>query len=166
MGGTIALRTAARHAVAGVAAVNPGLSFYDRRVRIVGLLKYFQRTTPPLQEENSTASATDDGDYSVTPLAAVHQLSRLFSATLRQLPAVRCPVLVFKSDTDAVVPPSSLELLRRRLGSRDLSVVRLPGSGHVATLDVDAPLLFEESARFFLQHARSTTPPAATSENP
>jgi carboxylesterase len=166
MGGTIALRTAARHAVAGVAAVNPGLSFYDRRVRIVGLLKYFQRTTTPLQEENSTASATDDGDYSVTPLAAVHQLSRLFSATLRQLPAVRCPVLVFKSDTDAVVPPSSLELLRRRLGSRDLSVVRLPGSGHVATLDIDAPLLFEESARFFLQHARSTTPPAATSENP
>ena len=166
MGGTIALRTAARHTVAGVAAVNPGLSFYDRRVRIVGLLKYFQRTTTPLQEENPTASATNDGDYSVTPLAAVHQLSRLFSATLRQLPAVRCPVLVFKSDTDAVVPPSSLELLRRRLGSRDLRVVRLPGSGHVATLDVDAPLLFEESARFFLQHARSTTPPAAPSENP
>ena len=47
MGGTIALRTAARHSVAGVAAVNPGLSFYDRRVRIVGLLKYFQRTTRP-----------------------------------------------------------------------------------------------------------------------
>ena len=64
MGGTIALRTAARHSVAGVAAVNPGLSFYDRRVRIVGLLKYFQRTTTPIQEENSTAATTDDGDYS------------------------------------------------------------------------------------------------------
>ena len=37
---------------------------------------------------------------------------------------------------------------------------------HVATLDVDAPLIFEESVRFFLQHARSTTPPAAPSENP
>ena len=92
-------------------AVNPGLSFYDRRVRVVGLLKYFQRTTTPIQEENSTAPATDDGDYSLTPLAAVHQLRRLFSATLRELPAVQAPVLVFKSDTDAVVPPSSLELL-------------------------------------------------------
>ena len=91
MGGTIALRTAARHSVAGVAAVNPGLSFYDRRVRIVGLLKYFQRTTTPIQEENSTAATTDDGDYSLTPLAAVHQLRRLFAATLRDLPAVSRP---------------------------------------------------------------------------
>src|SRR3954468_17696926 len=81
MGGTIALRTAARHAAAGVVAVNPGLSFYDRRVRVVGLLKPFQRTTVPIAEETSAAPATDDGDYSVTPLAAVHQLRRLFSAT-------------------------------------------------------------------------------------
>lgn len=166
MGGTIALRTAARHSVAGVAAVNPGLSFYDRRVRLVGLLKYFQRTTTPIKEENATAAITDDGDYSVTPLSAVHQLRRLFSATLRDLPAVQAPALVFKSETDVVVPPSSLALLRRRLGSRDLTVVPLPNSGHVATLDADAPLLFEESVRFFLQHAHATTPPPAPSETP
>ncbi|AXJ10722.1 carboxylesterase [Arthrobacter sp. PM3] len=166
MGGTIALRTAARHNVAGVAVVNPGLSFYDRRVRYVGLLKYLQRTTTPIQEESSTAAVTDDGDYSLTPLAAVHQLRRLFSATLRELPAVQAPVLVFKSDTDAVVPPSSLVLLRRRLGSRNLKVLRLPHSGHVATLDADAPLVFEQSVSFFLEHVRSTTPPAAPSETP
>jgi carboxylesterase len=166
MGGTIALRTAARHSVAGVAAVNPGLSFYDRRVRIVGLLKYFQRTTTPIQEENSTAATTDDGDYTVTPLAAVDQLRRLFSATLRDLPAVQAPALVFKSGTDVVVPPSSLALLRRRLGSRDLTVIPLPRSGHVATLDADAPLLIEESVRFFLQHAHATPPPPAPSETP
>ncbi len=55
MGGTIALRTAARHQVAGVAVVNPGLSFYDRRVRYIGLLKHVQRTTVPVQEPNPTA---------------------------------------------------------------------------------------------------------------
>ena len=166
MGGTIALRTAARHTVPGVVTVNPGFSFYDRRVRMVGLLKYFQRTTLPIKEENSTAPVADDGDYTLTPLAAVHQLRRLFSTTLRELPSVRTPVLVFKSDNDDVVPPSSLVLLRRRLGSRDLRVVRLPRSGHVATQDADAPLIFEESERFFLQYARSTTPPAAPSETP
>lgn len=153
MGGTIALRTAARHRVAGVAVVNPGLSFYDRRVRYIGLLKYLQRTTVPLQESESTAAATEDGDYSLTPLAAVHQLSKLFTATLRELPAITAPALVFKSDTDAVVPPSSLELLRRRLGSRELTVVPLPDSGHVATLDVDAPVIFSQSERFFREHA-------------
>ncbi|WP_427132638.1 alpha/beta hydrolase [Pseudarthrobacter sp. S9] len=166
MGGTIALRAAARHDVTGVSVVNPGLSFYDRRVRIIGLLKLFQRTTVPVQEENPTASPTDDGDYSLTPLAAVHQLRRLFTAALRELPAVQAPALVFKSDTDVVVPPSSLELLRKRLGSRELEVVRLPGSGHVATLDVDAPLIFEQSVRFFLQHASSRSSSTAPSETP
>ncbi|MEC5182514.1 alpha/beta hydrolase [Arthrobacter sp. CG_A4] len=158
MGGAIALRTAARQRVAGVAVVNPGLSFYDRRVRVIGLLKYLQRTTAPAQEPNPTALATWDGDYSRTPLESVHQLSRLFKVTIRELPAVKAPALVFKSDSDTVVPPTSLELLRKRLGSRELDVVRLPDSGHVATLDVDAPLIFAESTRFFMQHAASAPP--------
>jgi carboxylesterase len=64
MGGAIALLTASRHSVAGVVVVNPGLSFYDRRVRIIGLLKYFQRTTVPIAEEN--------------PTAATHRRRRLF----------------------------------------------------------------------------------------
>jgi carboxylesterase len=159
MGGAIALRTAARHPVAGVAVVNPGLSFYDRRVRYVGVLKYLQRTTVPVQEQDPTAAPTEDGDYSLTPLAAVHQLRRLFAAAARDLPRVQAPALVFKSDTDVVVPPSSLELLRRRLGSRHMEVVPLRNSGHVATLDVDAPLIFEQSARFFLKHAATTARP-------
>jgi len=161
MGGTIALRTAARHRVAGVAVVNPGLSFYDRRVRYIGLLKYLQRTTVPLQEAESTAATTQDGDYSLTPLAAVHQLRKLFAATLRELPAVNAPALVFKSDADAVVPPTSLALLRERLGSGELSVVRLPDSGHVATLDVDAPMIFAQSARFFSEHAALSSNPSS-----
>jgi carboxylesterase len=182
MGGTIALRTAARHGVTGVAVVNPALTFYDRRARFVGLLKYVLRTTVPPQEENPTASPTEDGDYSLTPLAAVHELRRLFTAALRELPAVRAPALVFTSDTDVVVPPSSLKLLRKRLGSREVEVVRLPASGHVATLDVDAPMIFEQSLHFFLQHADtaatqktlqktlpttpSATTPTASSETP
>lgn len=153
MGGAIALRTAARHPVAGVAVVNPGLSFYDPRVRYVGLLKHVRRTTVPVQEPNPAPVTTDDGDYSVTPLEAVHQLSRLFGAARRGLPEVTAPALVFKSASDVVVPPTSLELLRKRLGSRELDVVGLPDSGHVATLDVDAPLIFDRSARFFRSHA-------------
>jgi carboxylesterase len=155
MGGAIALLTAARRDVSGVAVVNPGLSFYDRRVRVIGLLKYFQRTTVPIEEENPTASPTEDGDYSRTPLAAVHQLKKLFAATVRGLPRIKAPVLVFKSVNDVVVPPTSLAMVRERLGSASLEVVSLQHSGHVATLDVDAREIFEASARFFQVHARS-----------
>ena len=158
MGGAIALRTASRHGVAGVAVVNPGLSFYDRRVRIIGLLKYLQRTTVPIAEESPTAAPTDDGDYSVTPLAAVHQLKRLFAAALRGLPRITAPVLVFKSVNDAVVPPTSLSLIRKRLGSANTRGGAAQNSGHVATLDADALEIFESSARFFQLHSRSHIP--------
>jgi carboxylesterase len=153
MGGAIALLTASKHPVAGVSVVNPGLSFYDRRVRVIGVLKYFQRTTLPIQEEEPTAAATEDGDYSRTPLAAVHQLKKLFAASIRGLPRVNAPVQVFKSRADSVVPPSSLALLRRGLGPRLDELVDLPHSGHVATLDVDAAEIFARSGRFFLNHS-------------
>ena len=153
MGGAIALLLASRHPVKGVAVVNPGLSFYDRRVRFVAILKYLQPTTVPIEEENPTAAPTEDGDYSRTPLSAVHQLRKLFAAAIRGLPRVTAPVLVFKSDKDLVVPDTSLELIRKRLRSRELEVVALAGSGHVATLDVDAPVIFERSAQFFHEHS-------------
>lgn len=153
MGGAIALLTAARHPVSGVSVVNPGLSFYDRRVRVIGVLKYFQRTTLPIQEEQPTAAVTNDGDYSRTPLAAVHELKRLFGTVTRELHQVNAPVQVFKSQSDAVVPPTSLATLRRRLGPRLVDVVDLRNSGHVATLDVDAPEIFARSSTFFLDHS-------------
>jgi carboxylesterase len=153
MGGAIALLTAARHPVAGVSVVNPGLSFYDRRVRVIGVLKYFQRTTLPIQEEQPTAAVTDDGDYSRTPLAAVHELKKLFGAAVRGLHTINAPVQVFKSRADAVVPPTSLLMLRRRLGPRLVDVVELHNSGHVATLDLDAPQIFARSTKFFLENS-------------
>lgn len=153
MGGAIALLTAARHPVSGVSVVNPGLSFYDRRVRVIGVLKYFQRTTLPIQEKQPTAAVTNDGDYSRTPLAAVHELKRLFGTVTRELHRVNAPVQVFKSRSDAVVPPTSLATLRRRLGPRLVDIVDLRNSGHVATLDVDAPEIFARSSTFFLDHS-------------
>jgi carboxylesterase len=157
MGGAIALLTASRHPVAGISVVNPGLSFYDRRVRVIGVLKYFQKTTVPIQEEQATAVVTEDGDYSRTPLSAVHELKKLFGAAIRGLTRITAPVQVFKSDTDMVVPPTSLAVLQHRLGSRLTEVVGLASSGHVATLDVDAPEIFMKSSAFFQTHARQST---------
>ncbi|MFJ4028452.1 alpha/beta hydrolase [Paenarthrobacter sp. NPDC089989] len=153
MGGAVALRVASLHPVPGVVLVNPGLSFYDRRVRYVGALKYVMRTTSPIEEEKPTAAATEDGDYSKTPLQSVHELKKLFRHATRALPQVDAPALVFKSAVDGVIPPSSVATIAKHLDPSRLRVVSLPGSGHVATLDVDAPIIFEESAQFFRRHA-------------
>lgn len=148
MGGTLALRVAALHPVGGVAVVNPGLTFYDKRAKYAGLLKYVLKSVPAIGNDVLLAGVREDA-YTRTPVAAAHQLSQLFSDTINLLPRVTAPTLVFRSTVDHVVPDSSLELVREKLGSTDLQVVPLENSYHVATMDNDAPLIFSQSADFF-----------------
>ena len=58
------------------------------------------------------------------------------------------PVLVFRSTEDHVVDDSSVPLITARVSSRDVTERVLTDSYHVATLDNDAPTIFEESAEF------------------
>lgn len=146
MGGTLALRLAANRPVAGVAVVNPGLTLDDPRARIVGLLKYVQKSVPTIGN-NIKLEGQDEGAYPRTPVSGVHQVMRLFRDTTALLPSITAPVLAFRSTVDEVVPESSMRVLRRYLGSR-LEVVSLENSYHVATMDHDAPLIFDRSHQF------------------
>jgi carboxylesterase len=55
---------------------------------------------------------------------------------------------VFRSDTDHVVPRSTVRMLLRRIGSVRTEVVACPRSFHVVTLDHDAPLVCERLIAF------------------
>ena len=146
MGGTLALRLAAHRPVAGVAVVNPGLTIDDPRARYSGVLKYVLRSVPAIAN-SIKLEGQDEGAYGRTPVAGVHQLMRLFKDTTTSLPRISAPVLVFRSTVDPVVPESSMDVLRRYLGS-DVEVVPLENSYHVATMDHDAPLIFDRSHQF------------------
>ncbi|MHA7264475.1 alpha/beta hydrolase [Arthrobacter sp. TMN-37] len=155
MGGALALRLAAHHDVAGVVAVNPGLTFADPRARYAGVLKYVMRSVPAIGN-NIRLEGQDEGAYPRTPVAAVHQLGGLFRDTVALLPRVTAPTLIFRSDTDPVVPESSIALLEQRLGSAELEIIRLTNSYHVATMDHDAPFIFDRSADF-IRHVSAGT---------
>lgn len=148
MGGALALRVAALHPVAGVAVVNPGLSFDDPRAKYSGLLKYLLKSVPAIGDDIKAPGISEEA-YTRTPVAAVHELSQLFTDTISLLPRVTAPTVVFRSTVDHVVPDSSLEILREGIGSTDVQVISLENSYHVATMDNDAPLIFSESANFF-----------------
>jgi carboxylesterase len=154
MGGTLALRLASRRPVAGVAVVNPALSIADPAARYAGLLRYAVRSVKAIGNDIKLAGM-DEQAYLRTPVAAVHQLRRLIADTAAVLPAVTAPTLVFRSAVDHVVPESSVELLRRRIGSSQVEVVPLPDSFHVATLDNDAETIFTRTAGFLAEHGRS-----------
>lgn len=155
MGGALALRLAALEPVAGVVVVNPGLTIADPRARYVGVLKYLLRSVPSIGND-IRMEGMDERAYARTPVAAVHQLARLFRDTTDRLPQVTAPALVFRSNIDRVVPESSLEVLQRRIGSAHLEVIRLENSYHVATMDHDRELIFERSAAF-IEHVTAGT---------
>lgn len=152
MGGALALRVAEQYPVAGVAVVNPGLTFSDKRARYSGLLKHVLKSVPAIGDDIKLPGVSE-GAYPRTPVAAVHELSKLFADTVAGLPRVTAPTVVFRSTVDRVVPDSSMDALTAAIGSKDLTVVSLSNSYHVATMDNDAPTIFEKSAEFFRRHA-------------
>lgn len=152
MGATLALRIAATRPVAGTILVNPGLVIDDPRARIVGALKYVMKSTPAIGND-ILKPGQDEGAYLRTPVAAAHELAKLYRDTVRLLPRISAPVRVFRSSIDHVISDASMAVLRRGLTRADLEVSALNNSYHVATLDNDAEEIFRGSADFIRRTA-------------
>ena len=70
--------------------------------------------------------------------------------TAASLASVTAPVLVFRSSVDHVVGPASMKILMAALPGTE--VRRLDDSYHVATLDNDAPEIFDGTLSFIQKH--------------
>ncbi|MDV8148595.1 alpha/beta fold hydrolase [Arthrobacter sp. B10-11] len=147
MGGALALRVAALRPVAGTIVVNPGLVIDDPRAPLAGILKLVMKSTPAIANDILKPD-TDEGAYPRTPVAAAHELNKMFKDTRRLLPRITAPVRVFRSTVDHVVSDSSILALRRGLTNAPLQVTALENSYHVATLDHDADRIFSGTADF------------------
>lgn len=160
MGGALALRIAATRPVAGVVVVNPGLVIDDPRAPLAGVLKFVLKSTPAIAND-ILKPGMDEGAYARTPVAAAHELNKMFKDTVRLLPRITAPVRVYRSAVDHVVSESSMVALRRGLTNAPLEVVRLENSYHVATMDNDAPEIFRGTADFVRSVASPASPDAA-----
>ena len=148
MGGTLALRLAGCRPddVAGVVTVNPALATERRDAPLLPWLRHVVPVFPGITNDIARPGQDERG-YGVLPLQAAHSLTRLWAEVADVLPEVTAPVLTFRSRTDHVVEPVSGTRLRQALDGRDgrppLREVVLENSYHVATLDHDAPVVFE-----------------------
>lgn len=160
MGGALALRIAATRPVAGVVVVNPGLVIDDPRAPLAGVLKFVLKSTPAIGNDILKPD-TNEGAYLRTPLAAAHELNKMFKDTVRLLPRITAPVRIYRSAVDHVVSESSMVALRRGLTHAPLEVIRMENSYHVATMDNDAPEIFRGTAEFIRSVVAESTPDAA-----
>jgi carboxylesterase len=149
MGGALVLRLAADHPerVAGVVVVNPAVATGRKDVRLLPVLKHVVASFPGITNDIKKPGVDEHG-YPRTPLKAAHSMMTAWRAVREDLPKVTQPLLMFLSAEDHVVDPSSARIIRGTVSSRDLSEQTLADSYHVATLDNDAPTIFEESAEF------------------
>ncbi|GAB2879621.1 alpha/beta hydrolase [Nocardioides pacificus] len=149
MGGALVLRLSADRSadVAGVMLVNAAVTSTNKQLAAVPVLKHVLASMPGIGNDIKKPGGDEHG-YARTPLKALHTMIRAWKPLQSDLAKVTAPILLFRSVEDHVVDPSSAGMIAAKVSSRDVTERLLHDSFHVATLDNDAPVIFEESAAF------------------
>jgi carboxylesterase len=149
MGGALTVWLAARHPeISGVIVVNPIIdppadSFRDvlRGVRDAG-----ESVVPGIGSDIADPNE-HELSYAGTPVEPALSLFEGLDALAGDLASIRCPVLLFTSRNDHVVPPVSSDVLAGAV-SGPVERVFLDRSYHVATMDYDRADIEARSLEF------------------
>lgn len=149
MGGALSLHLAEQRPddVDALVLVNPAIHAKRWDLKLVPLLSRVVASLPGIGNDIKKPGQ-DELSYDRVPLKALASQLRLWKEIRDGLSRVTAPVLLFHSTQDHVVDDSSVELIMHGVSSQDLTLVELHDSYHVATLDNDAELIFEQSAAF------------------
>lgn len=149
MGGALTLRLAELHPerIAGIVLVNPSVMGLKPALRAVPVLKHLVSSVKGVTDDIAQPGRTELG-YTRAPLRAVDALRKGWAVTRKDLALVRTPVLLLHSRFDHVVEPENSQLILDSVSSLDVTEIVLERSFHVATLDFDAELIFDESVAF------------------
>ncbi len=158
MGGTVAIRLSElRPEVAGLVVVNPSLLTRRLDARLLPALSRVYGSWAPIGSDIKKPGVVEQA-YDRMPLRGMMSLRRLWRTTRADLDRITAPVLAFTSVDDHVVEPESTDVLLDGVSSRDVTRVPLENSYHVATLDNDAPLIFERTVDWVRAHTRAEDP--------
>jgi carboxylesterase len=154
MGGANTLHVAASLAsrsggekLAGIVLVNPMIHIPGIRIKFAPLIARVIKGLPSVGDDIKKPGIDEYG-YDVLPTRGVLQLSKFVKVTRALLPKIKVPVQLFHSVDDHVLPVSNTEIIMKEIGSLDKKRIELTNSYHVATLDYDAEIIFENSLSF------------------
>jgi carboxylesterase len=119
----------------------------DPTIVFIDIIKHITPRRPSVGDDIKKPGVTEWG-YDALPLKGVAQLNRFLKRTRKALAKVKVPTLLFHSVEDHVLPVSNTEIIMREIGAAKKERIELGNSYHVATLDYDAPIIFERSNRF------------------
>jgi len=147
MGGALTAHMATQHRdrLRGLVVINPYV--HDPRLAISPVAGLFVRSVKGVVNDIKKPGQDEVG-YDRIPSKVLPSLNRLLKTAAADLPKIRLPLLVFSSPQDHTVKPSNARLFFDRAGTTDKEFVPLANSYHVATLDNDAPAMFDRILGF------------------
>jgi carboxylesterase len=159
-GSTLALQLAGDRpeAVAGLALVNPwvradGIASWQKHLApLQRFLPYVTKSLPGVASDIADPDSHELGYDRIPVVLVADTLNSAFSDLKGVLPKVSAPIQLSLSTTDHVLGRNNAELIRSQVHS-PIEEITLHRSYHVATLDHDAPLIFDNSVRFIQAHS-------------
>jgi len=153
VGGALASAVAAAHPeVVGLVVVNPLIDPPAPvfRALLGELLASGHHFLPGIGGDVTDPDATEDA-YDRMPVAALRSVCEGLDELAPRVAGIACPVLLFTSRNDHVVPTVSSDILAQAV-SGPVEQVWLERSGHVATLDVERAEIESRVAGFARRH--------------
>jgi len=154
MGGGTTLYVAAENneRISGLILVNPMI---NRSSSVLSLLplwaKYLLTFTVKLREsvgnDIKRPGITEHG-YDATASTGAYEVFKMLKVTRTKLGKVTIPLQLFHSIHDHTLPVCNTEIIMNEIGSSDKTRIELVNSYHVATLDYDQELIFQNSLTF------------------
>ena len=149
MGGGTVLNVAASHneILAGVILVNPMIHVKGVPVELAFFLSRLQKMRTSVGDDIKRPGITEWG-YDALPTRGVYQLLKMLRITRRNLKNITVPIQLFHSVEDHTLPVTNTEIILDEIGSLNKSRIELVNSYHVATMDYDQELIFQNSLTF------------------
>ncbi|MSO43433.1 MAG: alpha/beta fold hydrolase [Candidatus Planktophila sp.] len=133
--------------LSGIILVNPMIHIPYVSAPICYLISRFQKMRTSVGNDIKRPGITEHG-YDVNPMIGLYQLLLMLKIVRKNLGKVTIPVQLFHSVEDHTLPVSNTEIIMAGLGSSNKSRIELVNSYHVATLDYDQELIFQNSLTF------------------
>jgi carboxylesterase len=155
MGGVLAAHLAARypHQVQGLCLLAPAFRVESHFLFLAALLKHLVPSIPKGPQSLAYYQKHGLFAYDSMPVSALAELHSLIKTTTPLLPQVRQPTTIFMGMRDHTVVPSSGLSIWKTLGAQQKTLVHLPTSGHILSVEPDAPYIIEHILGFLRQHA-------------
>ena len=154
MGGGTTLHVATKRSdkIAGIILVNPMIHLPFIGTKLAYLLSRIKKYRSSAGDDIKRPGVTQGG-YEVMSTEGIYQILQMLKYTRANLHRVSVPMQLFHSVDDHTLPVSNTEIVMKRVGSLSKERIELTNSFHVATLDYDAEIIFENSLIFIERHS-------------